>query len=279
MRRQELLVSLIALLLLAWTLFPIYNMVVTSLESYEEVWKTHYLPPKPALEPYLQVITQTYWRLNLFWVWLWNSLRIAFLVALFSVVVSSLFGYSISNKSSLGRKVKDTLGTVSVLAYIFPSSLLSIPMFILLLRYSLLNTDLGLTLALSILTIPFNSWMATQYFNEIPREFREASQIDGASTSTFFFRILLPTSIPMIIAISVYSFMFSWNNYLYPLLIMGVEDNFTLPIGMSSFLTSDDSPWNIFMATSIVYALPPVIVYYLFKQYLVSGLFRGAIKG
>jgi len=279
MRGQDLLISLVALLLLAWTLFPIYNMAVTSLESYDEVWKMHYLPPNPTLEPYLQVITQTYWRLNLFWTWLWNSLRTAFLVALVSVVVSSLFGYSISNKSSLGRKVKDTLGTVSVFAYIFPSSLLSIPMFILMLKYSLLNTDLGLTLALSILTIPFNAWMAAQYFNEIPKELKEASQIDGAPTSTFFIRILLPISIPVIIAISVYSFMFSWNNYLYPLLIMSAEDKFPLPIGMSSFLSADDSPWNIFMATSIIYALPPVIVYYLFKQYLISGLFRGAVKG
>lgn len=279
MRRQDLLISLVALLLLAWTLFPIYNMAVTSLESYDEVWKMHYLPPNPTLEPYLQVITQTYWRLNFFWTWLWNSLRTAFLVALVSVVVSSLFGYSISNKSSLGRKIKDTLGTVSVFAYIFPSSLLSIPMFILMLKYSLLNTDLGLTLALSILTIPFNAWMAAQYFNEIPKELKEASQIDGAPTSTFFIRILLPISIPMIIAISVYSFMFSWNNYLYPLLIMSAEDKFPLPIGMSSFLSADDSPWNIFMATSIIYALPPVIVYYLFKQYLISGLFRGAVKG
>lgn len=279
MKRQDLLISLIALLLLLWTLFPIYNMIVTSLETYEEVWKTNYFPPKPTSEPYLQVITQSYWRLHLFWIWLWNSLRTAFLVALTSVIVSSLFGYSISNKSSLGRRVKDSLSTISIFAYIFPSSLLSIPMFILMLKYNLLNTDVGLTLALSILTIPFNSWMATQYFNEIPRELREASQIDGASTLTFFTKILLPISVPMIIAISVYSFMFSWNNYLYPLLIISSEEKFPLPIGMSSFLSADDSPWNIFMATSIIYALPPVIVYYMFKKYLISGLFRGAVKG
>jgi len=279
LKKQDFMVSFVALLLLLWTLFPLYNMIVTSLESYEEVWKTNYLPPKPTIEPYLQAITQSYWRLHLFWMWLWNSLRIAFLVALTSVIVSSLFGYSISNKSSLSRRVKDALSTTSIFAYIFPSSLLSIPMFILMLKYNLLNTDVGLTLALSILTIPFNSWMATQYFNEIPRELREASQIDGASTLTFFTKILLPISVPMIIAISVYSFMFSWNNYLYPLLIMSSEENFPLPIGMSSFLSADDSPWNIFMATSIIYALPPVIVYYMFKRYLISGLFKGAVKG
>jgi len=279
LKKQDFMVSFVALLLLLWTLFPLYNMIVTSLESYEEVWKTNYLPPKPTIEPYLQAITQSYWRLHLFWEWLWNSLRIAFLVALTSVIVSSLFGYSISNKSSLSRRVKDALSTTSIFAYIFPSSLLSIPMFILMLKYNLLNTDVGLTLALSILTIPFNSWMATQYFNEIPRELREASQIDGASTLTFFTKILLPISVPMIIAISVYSFMFSWNNYLYPLLIMSSEENFPLPIGMSSFLSADDSPWNIFMATSIIYALPPVIVYYMFKRYLISGLFKGAVKG
>jgi len=275
---KDVLVSFISIILLAWTLFPIYNMVVTSFESYEDIWRANYLPPKPTIEPYLQAVTQSYWRLHLFWNWLWNSLKIALLVVSSSVIVSSLFGYSISNKSMLNRKIKDILSTTSILAYIFPSSLLSIPIFILMFKYNLLNTDLSLALALSILTIPFNSWMAAQYFNEIPKELREASQIDGASTLTFFIKILLPISTPMIIAISVYSFMFSWNNYLYPLLLMSSEENFPLPIGMSSFLSSDDSPWNIFMATSIIYALPPVIIYYIFKRYLVSGLFKGAVK-
>jgi multiple sugar transport system permease protein len=254
-------------------------MIVTSLLTYDEVWRMPYFPPKLFFGAYLEVITQSYWRLTLFWTWLWNSLRISFLVALLSLMVSSLFGYSISNKSSLSRRTKDILNTTSMLAYIFPSSLLSIPIYVLMFKYNLLDTDLGLVLALSMLTIPFNAWMAAQYFNEIPRELREASAIDGASTLTFFIRILLPISIPIIIALSVYSFMFSWNSFLYPVLLLSHESNYTLPLGMSTFLGADDSPWNIFMAASILYALPPVIIYYLFKQYLVSGLFRGAVKG
>jgi len=254
-------------------------MIVTSLLTYDEVWRMPYFPPKLFFGAYLEVITQSYWRLTLFWTWLWNSLRIFFLVALLSLMVSSLFGYSISNKSSLSRRTKDILNTTSMLAYIFPSSLLSIPIYVLMFKYNLLDTDLGLVLALSMLTIPFNAWMAAQYFNEIPRELREASAIDGASTLTFFIRILLPISIPIIIALSVYSFMFAWNSFLYPVLLLSHESTYTLPLGMSTFLGADDSPWNIFMAASILYALPPVIIYYLFKQYLVSGLFRGAVKG
>jgi len=279
LRKLDLLISFIALILIIWTLFPVYNMIVTSLLTYDEVWRMPYFPPKLFFGAYLEVITQSYWRLTLFWTWLWNSLRISFLVALLSLMVSSLFGYSISNKSSLSRRTKDILNTTSMLAYIFPSSLLSIPIYVLMFKYNLLDTDLGLVLALSMLTIPFNAWMAAQYFNEIPRELREASAIDGASTLTFFIRILLPISIPIIIALSVYSFMFSWNSFLYPVLLLSHESNYTLPLGMSTFLGADDSPWNIFMAASILYALPPVIIYYLFKQYLVSGLFRGAVKG
>jgi len=279
LRKLDLLISFIALILIIWTLFPVYNMIVTSLLTYDEVWRMPYFPPKLFFGAYLEVITQSYWRLTLFWTWLWNSLRIFFLVALLSLMVSSLFGYSISNKSSLSRRTKDILNTTSMLAYIFPSSLLSIPIYVLMFKYNLLDTDLGLVLALSMLTIPFNAWMAAQYFNEIPRELREASAIDGASTLTFFIRILLPISIPIIIALSVYSFMFAWNSFLYPVLLLSHESTYTLPLGMSTFLGADDSPWNIFMAASILYALPPVIIYYLFKQYLVSGLFRGAVKG
>ena len=274
----NILVNLLAIVVLIWIFFPIYNMLVTSFKTYQDIWKTTYLPPTPTIEPYIVVLTQRYWRMNYFWIWLWNSLRISFMVMFLAVGVGSLTGYSLSTRCSLGRKTKSLLGTLTLFTYIFPSSILSIPIYILLRDYGLLDSDIGLALALSVLVIPFNAWMAAEYFDKIPKEINEAATIDGASRMTIFLRILLPLAIPAIIALSVYSFMYSWNSYLYPLLIINTEIKFPLPLGMSSFLASDDSPWNIFMATSILYALPAVIVYYAFKKYLIAGLFRGAVK-
>jgi len=168
--------------------------------------------------------------------------------------------------------------TLTLITYIFPASLLSIPIFVLLLSYNLLDTDIGLTLALTALVTPFSAWMAAEYFDKIPKEIEEAALVDGASYATIFIRILLPISLPVIIALSVYCFMYSWNSYLYPLLIISNVKNFPLPIGMSSFLTAEDAPYNIFLATSVLYAIPAIVVYLFFKKYLVSGLFRGAVK-
>jgi len=76
----------------------------------------------------------------------------------------------------------------------------------------------------------------------------------------------------------VYSFMYSWNNYLYPLVMLFSEKNLTLPVSMGFFLSTDDAPWNIFMAVGLIYAIPAIILYYSFKKYFIAGLFRGAVK-
>ncbi|MEM3872920.1 MAG: carbohydrate ABC transporter permease, partial [Nitrososphaeria archaeon] len=73
-------------------------------------------------------------------------------------------------------------------------------------------------------------------------------------------------------------FLYSWNSYLYPLVMLSSEKNLTLPVSMGFFLSTDDAPWNIFMGVGLIYSLPPIILYYTFRRYLVSGLFRGAVK-
>ena len=272
-------VPVVAVIFLAiWTFLPFYNMVITSFKTWEDVWVTSYLPQRPTLEPYITVITQSYFRVEKFWLWMWNSVRIALEVMVISVFIGLLAGYAISEKSKFSRKMKSVVANVSLLSYIFPVSLLSIPLFILMYTYKLLNTDWSVSLSLATLVSPFNAWMAAEYFNAIPKEIEEAAEVDGASAFQRFRMILLPLTMPAIIALSVYSFLHSWNNYLYPLLMLSDEDKFVLPIVMGFFLSTDDSPWNIFMAVGILYAIPPLLLYFLFKRYMVSGLFKGAVK-
>lgn len=276
--RQDLYVYAATIALFIFILFPIYNMLCTSFKNNIDLWITSYLPQHFTLEPYYQVLTQTYWRVNLFWTWMWNSFRVAAEVLVMGVLIGSITGYAISSRCLLGKRVKDNLRTVTLITYIFPASLLSIPMFVLMMSYNLLNSDISLTLTFTALVTPFCAYMAAAYFNEIPREIEEAARVDGASSATIFLRILLPISVPMIIALSVYSFMYSWNNYLFPLLFMTDSTKFLMPVGMSSFLTAEDALYNLFMACGIVYSIPAVVVYFFFKKYLVSGLFRGAVK-
>jgi multiple sugar transport system permease protein len=277
LKKVELLaVYILSFIIIFWTFLPIYNMIVTSLKTFEDVWTQTYFPPHPTLEAYYVVFTQSYFRVELFWTWLWNSVRVAFGVMLLSLFIGICTGYVISKKVTF--RFKDELRLLTLAAYIFPASFLSLPLFRLMGLYGLLDTDISVILALTTLVSPYNSWMMAEYFDNIPKEIEEAAAIDGASKLMILTRIILPISVPAIIAIMVYSFMYSWNNYLYPLVMLFSEKNLTLPVSMGFFLSTDDAPWNIFMAVGLIYAIPAIILYYSFKKYFIAGLFRGAVK-
>ncbi len=269
-------VYVLSIITLIWIFLPIYTMIVTSFKPFDEVWTTSYLPLKPTLEAYYRVFTQSYYRVELFWTWLWNSVRIAVGVMIVAFSISICTGYVISKR--VFSRLKSEYRMITLLAYIFPSSFLSIPLFRLMGMYGLLDTDYSVILALSTLVSPYCSWMMAEYFDNIPKEIDEAAAIDGASQVKILTRIILPIALPAIIALMTYSFMYSWNSYLYPLIMLSSEKNLTLPVSMGFFLSTDDAPWNIFMAVGLIYSIPAVIVYYSFKRYLVSGLFRGAVK-
>jgi len=275
---EKFLLLIATCVIILWIFLPVYNMIITSFKTWEDVWVASYLPRRFTIEPYITVVTQSYFRVEKFWLWLWNSFRIAIEVMILGVFIGLLAGYAISKKSRIYGKVKSLVANVSLLSYIFPVSLLSIPIFVLMYTYKLLNTDWAVSLSLAALVSPFNAWMAAEYFDSIPKEVEEAAEVDGATAFQRFWLILLPLTTPAIIALSVYSFLYSWNNYLYPLLMLSDEDHFVLPIVMGFFLSTDDSPWNIFMATGILYSIPPLALYYIFRQYMVSGLFKGAVR-
>jgi len=273
---EHIAVYVISIIALVWIFVPIYNMIVTSFKPFDEVWTTSYLPLKPTLEAYYLVFTQSYYRVELFWTWLWNSVRIAAGVMVVSFLISICTGYVISKR--VISRLKSELRILTLLAYIFPASFLSIPLFKLMGMYGLLDTDFSIILALGTLVTPYCSWVMAEYFDNIPKEIDEAAAIDGASQLTILTRIILPIAVPAIIALMTYAFMYSWNSYLFALIMLSSEKNLTLPVSMGFFLSTDDAPWNIFMAVGLIYTIPAVALYYSFKKYLVTGLFRGAVK-
>jgi len=126
---------------------------------------------------------------------------------------------------------------------------------------------------------PYALWVLSDYARSLPPEIEEAGAIDGAGTLATFLYLYLPLIRPPLIAIGTYAFLYAWNEYLYALLLLTGEPRVTLPVAMSNFLTTDNAPWNLLMAVSTVYAIPPVVLYYCFKRYLVSGLVSGAVAG
>ena len=125
---------------------------------------------------------------------------------------------------------------------------------------------------------PYAIWMLRQYADKLPYELDEAARIDGASPIQIFWLIYLPLMMPSMVAIGTYALLLAWNEYLYAFLLLSSDTEITLSVALGHFLSTDDAPWNLLMATGIIYALPPAAIYYAFRRYMVAGLTAGAVK-
>jgi multiple sugar transport system permease protein len=125
---------------------------------------------------------------------------------------------------------------------------------------------------------PYCIWVLKQASDKLPFELDEAARMDGATPLQLFRLVYLPLMVPSMVAVGIYSLLLAWNEYLYAFLLLSKESDLTLSVALGNFLGSDDSPWEILMATGFIYALPPAAIYYTFKRYMVSGLTAGAVK-
>jgi multiple sugar transport system permease protein len=117
-----------------------------------------------------------------------------------------------------------------------------------------------------------------QASDKLPEELDEAAYIDGASALQLFRLVYLPLMVPSLVAVGTYALLLAWNEYLYAFLLLSKDTDITLAVGLGNFLAADDSPWELLMATGLIYALPPVAIYYTFRRYMVGGLTEGAVK-
>src|SRR6266853_1894595 len=135
-----------------------------------------------------------------------------------------------------------------------------------------------LALAMVTLASPYAIWVLKQASDKLPWELDEAARIDGATPLQLFRLVYLPLMLPPLVAIGTYAVLLAWNEYLYAFLLLSHENTIPLAVGLGHFLASDDSPWEILMATALIYALPPAAIYYAFRRYMVGGLTSGAVK-
>jgi multiple sugar transport system permease protein len=259
-----------------WTLFPIYYMLSLSFTKTSELFRPEYFVAHPTLESYRFIIFQESVFVKFFWRWMGNSVLIAGVTMLAVLVVSSLGSFALGRIRFAGARL---ISGMTLFTYIIPASFLSIPFFKIIGEYNLLDTYWSVIAAMTTFASPYALWVLWDYSKTIPPEIDESAAIDGAGVFTVFWRIYLPLVLPTLIAIGTYAFFFAWNEYLYAVLFIQSEEKFTLPISMGTFLTGDDAPWNLLMAISTVYAIPPVIFYYVFRRYLTHGLVSGAVQG
>jgi multiple sugar transport system permease protein len=266
----------LSLVLVVWTIVPIYNMVLISLEPEGDVFTDHIWPRVPSVESFWGVLTQGHWYLEHFWHQFANSLFIGGMVTFFALLFGSLTSFAIGRmRIRHGWLVTNA----ALLTYVIPASFLAIPFYRITQNYGLGDNPWSVIAALVAFATPYAIFVFQEYGRSIPIEVDESARIDGASPLQIYFRIYLPLMAPALVAVGTYALLLAWNEYLYQFLLLSSKSSMTVPVALAQFLSSDQSPWNYMMATAIVYALPPVAIYYAFRRRMTAGLTMGGVKG
>jgi arabinogalactan oligomer / maltooligosaccharide transport system permease protein len=205
-----------------------------------------------------------------------NSLIAAGLTTLVGVVISCTAAYALSRYRFPGR----TWGLAGFLAVqMFPATLLLMPLYVILDKLHLLNSLFGLVLVYATTAIPFCVWTLKGYFDSLPKELEESARMDGASSWTIFWRIMLPLARPGIAVTALFSFMTAWNEFIMASTFLTDENKFTLPVLINSSVNQYSADWGLFAAGALVTSIPVMMLFYALQKYLVGGMTAGAVKG
>jgi ABC-type glycerol-3-phosphate transport system permease component len=260
-------------LTLVISLAPFAWMAISSVTSTRELYSVppHWLPHAPTLHHYRTVL----WASNIPRYFL-NSVVISLGSTAIALVLAVFASYGFARFRFRGRRAAQAFVLVGQL---LPTAAIVVPLFVILQTLGLVNTYLGLILVYTILTLPLAVWMLTSYFRAIPVELEEAAIMDGASRLAILFRITLPLSLPGIVAVVVYAFVTTWNEFIFALVFAQDASVKTLPIGIAEFMGEFTTDWGAVMAASLIMTLPIVIAFLLLQRLFVGGLAAGAIKG
>jgi multiple sugar transport system permease protein len=266
---------LIGIPVLLWTILPVYHMVLFAISPKDSAFAGNLWPDRPTLNNFAVVFQQKHHYLTYFWKQMGNSLLIAVATGVITLLVATFAAFAISRLKVRGGRLVMNL---ALFTYFIPAAFLAVPMYRTMGLYGLLNSQWALILAMVTLASPYAIWVLKQASDKLPEELDEAAYIDGASALQLFRLVYLPLMMPSLVAVGTYALLLAWNEYLYAFLLLSKDTEVTLAVGLGNFLAADDSPWELLMATGLIYALPPAAIYYTFKRYMVGGLTEGAVK-
>ncbi|HHX62894.1 MAG TPA: sugar ABC transporter permease [Epulopiscium sp.] len=253
-------------------LIPVLWIVGSSLNPGTSLFSSSIFPKEPTLRHYRDLFTETDYK-----IWYLNTLKIATINMVLSVILTTLTAYVFSRFRFKGRKI--TIITMLILQ-MFPSFMSMTAIYVLLYRLGLLNTHLGLILVYASGQIPYNTWLCKGYFEGIPKSLDEAAKIDGASNLTIFIKIIIPLAKPMITFVAISNFIAPWFDFVFPQLILRSSDKKTLAIGLFDWIQKNQNTYfTRFAAGSILVAIPITVLFLYLQKYIVQGLSAGANKG
>jgi multiple sugar transport system permease protein len=260
----------VGLVLLIWSLLPTYNMLLIALDAEGDteyagiIW-----PTEPTLDSFRVVMTGDYWYLEHFWHKFANSAYIALATMVLTMLIGSLASFALG-RMRLARGW--LLANFPVVTYAVPASFLVIPFYRIMRQYGLSDSLWSVIAADVTFATPYAILILQQYAKLIPSELDEAAQVDGASPLVVYRRIYLPLMAPALVAVGTFALLLAWNEYLYQYLLLTSDRNMTVAVAIAQFFDADEAPWNYMMATAIVYALPPVVVFFVLHRWVIAGM-------
>ena len=249
-------------------LLPFLWMVLASFKTQQQILDTAQLFHfTPNFDNYTNVFTK-----YAFLGFIFNS----FIVALGSTTLGLVLGLPAAY--AIAKYKQSGLGLLILVARIVPGISFLIPWFIIFSRLGMIDTYTSLILSHMLVTMPFIIWVMIPFFEGLPHELEESARVDGCTMMGAFLRIMLPISWPGIITSSILAFIFSWNNFMFSLILAG-DNTKTLPIAIFNFLSYSDINWGGLMAASVIITAPVLVIALAAQRYIIAGLTGGAVKG
>lgn len=265
---SDIIFLLLRLVLLLVFLLPFAWMLLNSLKTALGINK---LPPDLLFVPTLENYRNVFFSQN-FLSYFGNSFLIAAGSTLFGLLLGLPAAYAIA------RYKQNALAIVILLGRMVPGISLLIPWFILFRQLHLIDNYLSLILSHMLVGLPFIVWVMIPFFEAIPSELDEAARVDGGSILGTFLRIILPISGPGIISASLLAFIYSWNNFMFSI-VLATQHTKTLPVAIYNFISYAQVDWGGLMAAAVVITLPILILALATQRFIVQGLTSGALKG
>jgi ABC-type sugar transport system, permease component len=272
--RVQVLLSLFFVVVSLLFLFPIYALILASFRPGRDLirfgitWKT--LVPRGLVITFLANVLHS----GTYGIWIRNSLILVAAQTSLSLLFCSMVGYGLGVYEFKGRKL---ILSLMLLVMMVPLQILILPLYNLLIVFKSMNTFRGIMFP--FIVSPFAIFFFRQFVLGIPLDFVDAGRIDGLSEGGIYFRIMAPLMAPAFGAMAILGALQSWNNFLWPLIVMRTKEMFTLPVGLATLLTPYGNNYDMLISGSVMATIPIIVVFFFFQRYSIAGLTTGGIKG
>lgn len=253
------------------TLFPIYWLMATSLKSERDIFAS---PPvfkfKPLYDSYNYILESGFIH-----TYLLNSVIVTVFTVCFTLIIGSLCAYSLVRLRFKGNKML----AITILAFqMLPGVVIVVPLFIIMKNFGLINTKTSLIITYVAYNLPFAVWLLSSYFSSIPMAIEEAALIDGANRFQIYWKIILPLSLPGLLATAVFVFIFAWNEFLFAVNLTATPEAQTMPVAVTSFIQARGVAYDRLSAAAFIMLIPGIFFGIFARKYLVKGLTAGSVK-